>query len=250
MSAFVIILAGLLGLIIGSFLNVVIYRLPRMMYGEKKINLAFPASHCPQCKIPLKWRHNIPVLSFALQRGKCSACKINISSRYPLVELLTAFFSIAVVMHFRQLKQFLPALLYIWLLIPMIFIDFEHQLLPDVLTLPLLVCGLGVNYFNIFVSFQSALLGAVIGYASFWLIAFYFKKLRHKDGIGGGDIKLIAALGAWTGWQTLPYLVLASSSAALIIIGIMVLMKRHAISQRFAYGPFLAIAGIAVLFTL
>jgi len=256
-------LAGLLGLLIGSFLNVVIYRLPKIMQRDfdnyiaeqngqdlphqDVFNLSVPRSACPHCGHQISAIENIPVLSFLALRGKCAQCKAAISMRYPLVELLTACISFGMAWHFGTGPAGMASLLFAWFLIALALIDFDTQLLPDDLTLPMLWCGLLVNTQNVFCTLESAVLGAAIGYGLLWSVYWVFKLCTGKEGMGYGDFKLLAALGAWYGWTVLPITILASSLAGAIIgIGLMILAKRGR-DVPMPFGPYLAIAGLLML---
>ncbi|MEG7361905.1 A24 family peptidase [Pseudomonas citronellolis] len=257
--------AALLGLLVGSFLNVVIHRLPKMMelewqqqardalslpQPEQKptYNLVLPNSACPHCGHEIRAWENIPVISYLALRGKCSACKAPISARYPLVELATALLSGFVAWHFGFTWQAGAMLLLTWGLLAMSLIDVDHQLLPDALVLPLLWLGLIVNYFGLFTSLGDALWGAVFGYLSLWSVYWLFKLLTGKEGMGYGDFKLLAMLGAWGGWQVLPLTILFSSLVG-AVLGVILLRLRNAeTSTPIPFGPYLAIAGwIALL---
>ncbi|TMH62154.1 MAG: prepilin peptidase [Betaproteobacteria bacterium] len=258
--------SGIVGLCVGSFLNVVIHRLPKMLdrgwqaqcaelSGEPPpelppYNLITPRSQCPACGHPITASENIPVLSFLFLRGRCSACAAPISARYPTVELLTGALTIAAVLRFGVTPTAAAACLLIWSLIALTFIDFDTQLLPDSITLPLLWGGLLANLAGLVpgVSLRDAVVGAIAGYVSLWTIYWLFKLIRGKEGMGYGDFKLLAALGAWLGWQMLPLIVLLSSFVGAIIgIGLVVFKGRdHQIPL--AFGPYLAIAGVIALF--
>lgn len=257
--------AALLGLLLGSFLNVVIHRLPKMMelewqqqardtlslpQPEQKAtyNLVLPNSACPHCGHEIRAWENIPVISYLALGGKCSACKAPISARYPLVELATALLSGFVAWHFGFTWQAGAMLLLTWGLLAMSLIDVDHQLLPDALVLPLLWLGLIVNYFGLFASLGDALWGAVFGYLSLWSVYWLFKLLTGKEGMGYGDFKLLAMLGAWGGWQVLPLTILFSSLVG-AVLGVILLRLRNAeTSTPIPFGPYLAIAGwIALL---
>ena len=254
----------MLGLVVGSFLNVVIYRLPKAMEGEwrsdccdlleidspapAKFNLAFPNSHCPTCEAPIKPWQNIPVLSYLLLRGKCSSCKTSISLRYPVVEIVAGLLSGAIILKFGFSAQAACALLITWALISLTMIDIDTQLLPDSITLPLLWLGLIANAFGVFTTLEDALWGAVAGYLALWSVFWLFKIATGKEGMGYGDFKLLAALGAWMGWQALPVVIILSSfvGAAIGIAGILIMGRDKNIPIPF--GPYLAIAGwIALL---
>ncbi|MCU4578544.1 A24 family peptidase [Acinetobacter courvalinii] len=250
---------GLLSLCIGSFLNVVIFRTPKMMEQEwlqevqmtlhpeqettehEKLTLSHPPSTCPQCASPIRWYQNIPIISWILLRGKCGNCQNPISIRYPLIELLTMICSLTVVMVFGATIQMLFGLIFTWVLIVLTFIDFDTQLLPDRFTLPLGGLGLGVNSFFLFTSPQVAIWGYILGFISLWTVATLYKLLRKQDGMGMGDFKLLAALGAWMGAPMLLLIILLSSVVGTIIGTI--LLRKHGESLPFAFGPYIAIAG-------
>ncbi|TMI05496.1 MAG: prepilin peptidase [Betaproteobacteria bacterium] len=258
--------SGIVGLCVGSFLNVVVHRLPKMLdrgwraqcaelSGEPPpelppYNLITPRSECPACGHRIAAFENIPVLSFLFLRGRCSACAAPISARYPFIELLTGALTIAAVLRFGVTPTAAAACLLIWSLIALTFIDFDTQLLPDSITLPLLWSGLLANVAGFVpgVSLRDAVVGAIAGYVALWTIYWLFKLVRGKEGMGYGDFKLLAALGAWLGWQMLPLIVLLSSFVGAIIgIGLVVFRGRdHQIPL--AFGPYLAIAGVIALF--
>lgn len=259
---FLAIATGALGLIVGSFLNVVVYRLPVMMKrdwdrdcrehnGEPgddpdeqpRFNLLTPASRCPQCNHRITATENIPVISYLLLRGRCSDCGTSISKRYPSVEAVTAILSVITVLHFGYGVQALAALLFTWALIPLFLIDFDHQLLPDAITLPLLWAGLWLSLFNVFIDSHNSIIGAMAGYLSLWAIYHVFKLLTGKEGMGYGDFKLLAAIGAWTGWLSLPVVILFSSVVGAGIGITLILFKGRDHSLPMPFGPFLAAAG-------
>ncbi len=258
----------LAGLCIGSFLNVVIVRIPVMMERQwqahcqeikrenvagdtgddkektaKPYNIATPRSHCQHCGYSLRVWENIPLISFILLRGKCSACGVGISLRYPAVELLTAIMTVFVVWHFALSVQMVAALLLTWVLIVLSFIDYDTQLLPDSITLPLLWLGLIVNISATFTVLSSAVLGAIIGYLSLWSIYYIFKYFTGKEGLGFGDFKLLAALGAWFGWQQLAIIIFLSSFVGAMIGILLILLGKQAASKPIPFGPYLALAG-------
>jgi leader peptidase (prepilin peptidase)/N-methyltransferase len=257
--AFWIAMAGVLGLIVGSFLNVVILRLPaRMEYFWKHDaremlelgaddetvppDLVRKGSHCPHCKHPLAAWDNIPLLSWLMLRGRCRYCKAPISIQYPLVELLCGVASAVVVWHFGVTWQAGAGLLFTWFLVAAAGIDFRTQLLPDSLTLPLLWLGLLLSLIPVFVGTREALIGAAAGYLALWSVFWLFKLATGKDGMGYGDFKLFAAAGAWMGWTALlPVIILAALSGALTGI-ILLRVRGQDRSMPFAFGPFLAIA--------
>ena len=250
---------GLISLCIGSFLNVVIYRTPKMMEQEwhqecqmllhpeqpiidqSKLTLSQPASTCPKCKTEIRWFQNIPVISWLLLKGRCGSCQNPISSRYPLIELLTAACSLVVVAVFGPTLQMLFGLFLTWVLITLTFIDFDTQLLPDRYTLPLAALGLAINSYAIYTSPTSAIWGYVIGFLCLWIVYYAFKIITGKEGMGYGDFNLLAALGAWMGPLMLPLIVLLSSLVGAIIGIILLKIKKE--NQPFAFGPYIAIAG-------
>lgn len=258
----------LLGLIIGSFLNVVIYRLPIMMEREwtdqcsellqlentnkpqakfENFNLSKPDSHCPNCNHAITALENIPLFSYLIQGGKCSHCKVSISLRYPMVELVTGLLSCLIAWKFGMTWQTLAILFFSWSLIVLTMIDFDHQLLPDDITLPLIWSGLIVNSFGLFVPLADALWGAVGGYMTFWCVYWLFKLITGKEGLGYGDFKLLAALGAWMGWQAIPIIILLSSVVGAIVgIAIIIIQGRDK-NTPFSFGPYLASAGFISL---
>jgi leader peptidase (prepilin peptidase)/N-methyltransferase len=255
--------AVLFGLLIGSFLNVVIYRLPKMMQRESdnyvaqemgkelphtdRFNLMVPRSRCPHCGHQITSLENIPVISYLVLRGKCRACKAPISPRYPAIELLTGVLSGLVVWHFGSGTMGLAALLFTWLLLAMTFIDFDTQLLPDDLTYPLLWAGLLVNLNGTFVPLHDAVIGAAAGYLALWSIYWLFKLATGKEGMGYGDFKLLAALGAWLGWTMLPIVILLSSVVGAVVgISLIVIAKRGR-DKPIPFGPYLAAAGLIAL---
>jgi len=257
---------ALLGLLVGSFLNVVIYRLPRMLEQDWRrqcaeltgddsnkadlstFNLITPRSACPHCQHQISALENIPLLSYLVLRGHCRGCGAHISLRYPVVELLTAVISAAVAWHFGFGWQTIGALLLSWSLIALSFIDADTQLLPDDLSLPLLWLGLGFNYFGVYISLDDAVIGAMAGYLSLWTVFMLFKLVTGKEGMGYGDFKLLAMLGAWLGWQSLPLIIMLSSLVGAIFGIGMLLLARLGRSQPIPFGPYIACAGwIALL---
>lgn len=260
------VVAGVVGLCVGSFLNVVIHRLPKMLdrgWREQcaelsgshapelpRYNLITPRSHCPACDHRIAWYENIPIASYVFLRGRCSACHAPISERYPVVELLTAALTVAAVIRFGATPAAVAGSVLLWSLIALTFIDFDTQLLPDNITLPLLWAGLVANVAGFLpgVSLRDAVIGAIVGYLLLWTIYWLFKLIRGKEGMGYGDFKLLAALGAWLGWQMLPLIVLLSSVVgAMIGLGLVAFKGRdHQIPL--AFGPYLAIAGAIALF--
>ncbi|GAC1376904.1 MAG: A24 family peptidase [Aquirhabdus sp.] len=256
-------LVAFLGLCVGSFLNVVIYRLPRMMESEwrsdcsillhdqlnpnqapyvfEKMTLSKPASRCPSCEHKIRWYENIPLLSWIVLLGRCSACGAAIGIRYPVVELLTMLASLTVYFVFGPTVEMICALGLTWALIALAGIDFDTQLLPDRITLPLAAAGLFVNSQSLFVSPTQAIWGFVVGFLVLWVVYMLFKIVTGKEGMGYGDFKLLAALGAWLGPMQLPLIILLSSFVG-AIIGL-ILLKIRKENQPFAFGPYIAIAG-------
>jgi leader peptidase (prepilin peptidase)/N-methyltransferase len=257
-------MAGLLGLCVGSFLNVVIHRLPRMMEQEwhaqcaelrgeppstaSPLSLARPRSRCPSCGHQISALENIPLISYLLLRGKCAACAAPISPRYPLVEILSAVLSAFAAWHFGPTLQAAGALLLIWALMALTAIDFDTQLLPDSITLPLLWCGLAFNLAATYTDLGSAVLGAMLGYLVLWSVFWLFKLATGKEGMGYGDFKLLAALGAWLGWQMLPTIILLSSVVGALVGISLIAFARHGRNTPIPFGPYLAAAGGIALF--
>src|SRR5882672_10428423 len=266
----------LLGLVIGSFLNVVIYRLPIMLERDwraqaaellpsvgsaatttstvqavpARFTLSTPRSACPSCKAPIKAWHNIPVVSWLLLRGRCASCKTKISIRYPLVELATGLLSAWVAWHFGFGPNAACAILVTWALIALTGIDIDHQLLPDGITLPLLWAGLlaavivgPIAGSPIPVSAHDAIIGAVSGYVSLWLVFHTFRLITGKEGMGYGDFKLFAALGAWLGWKLLPLVILLSAATGALLGILMIVLRGRDRSAPMPFGPYLAAAG-------
>nr|WP_243453236.1 A24 family peptidase [Psychrobacter coccoides] len=270
-----LVLFALLGLCVGSFLNVVIHRIPLMMVAEWRqecshfmsqqadmpnqhtsalmqivaadtpISLSMPASSCPHCTHKIRWYENIPLISWLILRGRCSDCKTPISIRYPIVELVTALLSALVVYQFGVTTAGMAALVLVWTLIALTGIDFDTQLLPDRLTFPLAGLGLAVNSQSWFVSPTQSIWGLLLGFLSLWVVVKMFYLLTKKHGMGQGDFKLLAVMGAWLGPLMLPLIILLSSLLG-SIVGL-ILMKKQGESQPFAFGPYIAIAGIIAL---
>ena len=253
-------LAVIFGLLVGSFLNVVIYRLPKMLEQEwisecsellslerssnnSPLTLSKPASTCPNCGHKIRAWENIPVLSYLFLRGKCSNCKIGISFRYPLIEALSGLLSFAVLWHFGPTIAAVGVLLLAYSLIALSMIDFDHQILPDNMTLPLVWIGLLLNILNVYTDLQSAVIGAIAGYMSLWTVFWVFKLLTGKQGMGYGDFKLLAVFGAWLGWQYLPQIVLLSSFVGAVIGISLIIIRGRDRNIPIPFGPYLAIAG-------
>ncbi|HVJ74538.1 MAG TPA: A24 family peptidase [Casimicrobiaceae bacterium] len=256
--------AAVIGLCVGSFLNVVIHRLPKILErgwaaqcaelaGREpepapRYNLVVPRSACPGCGHPITALENVPVVSWLALRGRCSACRARISPRYPIVELAAGAAALAAIARFGPTWTGLAACGFLWTLIALAFIDADTQLLPDDLTLPLLWAGLGANLFGLFVPLATAVIGAIAGYLTLWTVYWLFKLIRGKEGMGYGDFKLLAALGAWLGWPMLPQIVLVSSVLGAVGgIAAMALAKRDG-AAPLPFGPWLAGAGVVALF--
>lgn len=261
------IFCGVVGLVIGSCLNVVAYRLPLLLQyrwrsecreylelpADRDVSspwgLWWPPSACPSCGRGIRPHENIPLLSYLLLRGKCAGCDAKISPTYPVVEVLTALLFAALAWRYGATFRTGAALTLTAGLIGLSVIDLRHQLLPDSLTLPLLWLGLLLGPFAVFVDSDTAIIGAVAGYLSLWLVYRLFKLCTGKEGMGYGDFKLLAVLGAWFGWQTLPFIIAASAAAGIVLGGGAALLIRERRGLPIPYGPFLAVAGIIVLFT-
>jgi leader peptidase (prepilin peptidase) / N-methyltransferase len=270
-----VLLATVIGLAIGSFLNVVIHRLPKMMErqwraecaelnntatdtasataaaekpSEAPYNLFVPRSRCPACAQPITALQNIPVISYLVLGGKCAGCKTHISARYPFVELLAGVLAGYAAWRFGFTLAGIGALLFVFAMIALTFIDLDTFYLPDDITLPLLWAGLLLNLANTYVDLPSAVIGAACGYLALWSVFWLFKLVTGKEGMGYGDFKLLAAIGAWLGWQMLPLVILLSSIVgALIGIGLMI-FARHGRETPIPFGPYLAIAGMIAMF--
>jgi leader peptidase (prepilin peptidase)/N-methyltransferase len=257
-------LCAMLGMAVGSFLNVVIHRLPKMMEHEWRVqcaeldgreatvteryNLVLPASTCPHCGHRITAIENIPLISYLWLRGRCAACKAPIGVRYPIVEAVTGLISGYAAWHFGFGWTSAAALVFCWALIALAFIDFDTQLLPDDITYPLLWLGLLVNLNGLFTDLQSAVVGAVAGYLVLWSIYWLFKLLTGKEGMGYGDFKLLAALGAWLGWKMLPAIILLSSLVGAVVGIVLILFAGRGRSVPIPFGPYLAGGGLVALF--
>ncbi len=257
-------LAAVLGLAVGSFLNVVIHRLPKMMVRQwraecaeldgkeppetERYNLLVPRSRCPACSQPISALHNVPVISYLALGGKCAACKARISPRYPSVEMLSAALAGYAAWQFGPTLAGMGAIVFVWSMIALTFIDLDTFYLPDDITLPLLWAGLLFNLGAAHVDLRTAVIGAAAGYLSLWSVFWLFKLATGKEGMGYGDFKLLAAIGAWLGWQMLPLVILLSSLVGAVIgIGLMI-FARHGRETPIPFGPYLAIAGVIALF--
>lgn len=259
---FFVITAGILGLLVGSFLNVVAYRLPVMMEREWQaqcrellnqpvddpnpqttFNLAVPPSRCTVCDRPIKASENIPVFSYLMMRGRCACGRSPIAIQYPLVELLSGVLTAVVAWHFGVGWQALAGFILTWALIALSVIDLKHQLLPDAITLPWLWFGLALGLFGVFVDLRTSVIGAMAGYLALWLVFHAYRLLTGKEGFGYGDFKLLGMLGAWQGWQSLGLIIILSSMVGAVIgIGMIVILGRDR-QLPIPFGPYLAIAG-------
>ena len=256
-------IASVVGLCVGSFLNVVIHRLPRMMEAQWEadcaelqgrevperapFNLLRPASRCPSCSTPIRAIENVPVVSWLVLRGRCRTCRTPISARYPLVELLTGVLSGLLAIRFGASAALAGALVFAWALVALSFVDLDTQLLPDDITLPLVWLGLIVNIGGTFVDLRSAVLGAIGGYLALWTVYWAFKLLAKKEGMGYGDFKLLAAIGAWLGWQVLPFVILVAAALGVVFGSLALWLSRRGADTRLPFGPYLAVGGLAGL---
>lgn len=264
---FYIALIGILGLVVGSFLNVAIYRLPRMLLSDwhkqateflnehpspeplpTAYSLWRPRSHCPHCQAPITAKDNIPLISYLLLRGQCRHCQYPISARYPLIEMLSFILAVYAAWHFGWSLQLLCGLLITWVLLILTFIDLAEQILPDDLTLGLVWFGLLISLGQVFTDSTSAILGAVLGYSSLWSVNALYKLYSGKEGMGYGDFKLLAGLGACLGWSVLPLILFIASATGAVVGIFLILFKKHERSQPIPFGPYLAFAGWLALF--
>lgn len=275
------IFAGIMGLIVGSFLNVLIHRLPRMLFRQWKIqsqeflathsstesstystvdpwahpstnshqtyNLFLPHSHCPHCNQPIRAQDNIPLLSYLFLRGKCNHCGAAISLRYPVVELASAILSIIIVALWGFTPTALAIMIFIWSLLALALIDWEHGLLPDHITLPILWLGLLANNQGLLIPISDALWGAAAGFLILWSVFWVFKWMTGKEGLGLGDAKCLAMIGAWLGWTSLPWVLLIASTLGLIVAVIQIRRKQQSRETPIPFGPYLAISSFIVL---
>lgn len=273
--AILILVCTLLGLLVGSFLNVVIHRLPKMLErdwdnqaadlleqrdmadsaaklrgapGKARYNIVVPASTCPHCGHRIRAYENIPIVSYLFLRGRCAGCKARISIRYPIVEAISGVMSAYIAWRFGFTLTMFGALFFAWSLIALTAIDIDTQLLPDDITLPLLWLGLLVNLNGGFVSLQSAVIGAVAGYLSLWAVYWLFKLTTGKEGMGYGDFKLLGAIGAWLGWKMLPAVILLSSLVGAVVGISLIVFARHGRNVPIPFGPYLAVAGLIAMF--
>lgn len=257
-------LAALLGLMVGSFLNVVIHRLPQMIQrdweaqcaelrgetpaAQEPYSLVRPRSHCPQCGAQIAARDNIPVFGWLLLGGRCRSCNARISVRYPLIEAITGGLFLFAAIEFGPGWAAGGAMLFCAVLVALTFIDADTQLLPDDLTLPLLWAGLLANLFGLYTDLTSAVIGAMAGYLSLWSVYWLFRLVTGKEGMGFGDFKLLAAIGAWLGWQMLPLVILLSSVVGAVVGIALIVAARHGRNVPIPFGPYLAAAGMIALF--
>lgn len=242
-SLFLLAAAFMFGSIIGSFLNVVILRLP-----DPDASIAFPPSHCPKCKNRLNWYENIPLLSYLALRGRCSHCKVSISAQYPIVELLTGLLTVAVVANFGLSLTALGFFVFCAALVTIIWIDLHHQIIPDVISLPGIIFGFTFSFVSTFVTWQDSLIGLLAGGGIFYAVSYSYYLLRRQEGLGGGDIKLLAMLGAFLGWQSLLFIIFASSVTGTIVGLFAMRSQKKGGATRIPFGPFLALSGLFYLF--
>ncbi len=258
-----VLLCGTVGLMVGSFLNVVIHRLPKILTREWQqqcaeingketedtphYNLLVPRSACPHCGHNISALENIPIISYLVLRGKCKGCGAAISARYPIIEAVCGLLSAYIAWHFGFGLAACAALLLVWALLALTCIDIDTQLLPDDMTLPLLWLGLLFNLFNTFTTLNNAVVGAMVGYLTLWSIYWLFKLITGKEGMGYGDFKLLAALGAWLGWQMLPLVILLSSLVGAVVGITLIVVARHGRNVPIPFGPYLAGGGLIAL---
>ncbi len=256
--------SGIIGLLVGSFLNVVIHRLPKMMEREwheqcaelngttaepaARYNLVVPRSACPHCGHAISAVENIPVISYLFLRGKCAGCGTRISPRYPVVEAISGLLSAYAAWNFGFGLAGLAAIVFVWALIALTFIDFDTQMLPDSITLPLLWLGIILNLNGAYTSLPHAVIGAVAGYFILWSVYWLFKLATGKEGMGFGDFKLLAAIGAWLGWQMLPLVILLSSLVGAVVGITLIVIAKHGRNIPIPFGPYLAGGGLIALF--
>jgi len=253
-----------MSLAIGSFLNVVIHRLPKMLERQwrdelselngqevaagPRYNLLVPRSACPACGHAIGALENVPLISYFALRGKCAGCKARISPRYPLVEALTGVLSGYIAWRYGFTWQTLALLVFVWSMIALAFIDLDTFYLPDDITLPLVWAGLLANMGGLFVDLQSAVIGAIAGYLALWIVFWGYKLATGKDGMGYGDFKLLAAIGAWLGWKMLPVVILLSSLVGAIVGISLIVFARHGRNVPIPFGPYLVLGGLIALF--
>jgi len=238
-----LIFSAVFGAIVGSFLNVVILRLP-----DDNQSIVYPASHCPKCSSPLHWYENIPIISYLLLRGRCSHCHGQISLQYPLIELTMAILATALMYKFQLSVAAAGYFLFCAALLVIIVIDIHHQIIPDVISLPGIILGVLFSFINPTVTWQSSLIGVLVGGGILYAVAFFYYLLRKVDGLGGGDIKLLAMIGAWLGWQSLPFVIFASSFSGSAVGLIVMFYQKKGGQTRIPFGPFLSLAALIYTF--
>jgi leader peptidase (prepilin peptidase) / N-methyltransferase len=257
----------IIGLAVGSFIGMAVYRIPKMLYfnwfvqcyeflnlkpkfqktPSLDLNLWLPRSHCPNCQQKIPVLDNIPIISYLILKAKCRNCKQKISIKYLVTESITAFCSLIIAIKFGIDLKLLFGLLIVWTLVLQSVIDFQETLIPDEITLPMLWLGIFINNFNIFVSLQDSVIGAIFGYLIFWILFWIFKIITGKDGIGYGDFKLLAMLGAWFGYKNLPLIIFVSSTIGSLIGGGLILMKKQDRNSQMPFGPYLALGGFGAM---
>lgn len=240
---FFLTIAGLFGAIVGSFLNVVILRLP-----QPDASIVFPASHCPKCLSQLAWYENIPVASYLFLKGRCRHCRANISVQYPLVEIMTALLAAAVASRFGLSPTAAGLFLFSAALMVVIFIDIQHQIIPDVISLPGILIGFAFSFVNAITTWQDSLIGLLTGGGILYTIALLYYLIRKQDGMGGGDIKLLAMIGSFLGWQSLPFVIFASSVSGSLIGILAIIVQKKDSATRIPFGPFLSLAALLYMF--
>lgn len=238
-----VVIGAIFGAVVGSFLNVVILRLP-----DPKQSIVFPASHCPRCSSSLHWYENIPIISYLFLRGKCGHCKARISLQYPLVELMMALLAAATIYTFQLSIPSAGYFIFCAALLVIIVIDIHHQIIPDVISLPGIVLGVLFSFVSPTVTWQSSLIGLLVGGGVLYAVAFFYFLLRKVDGMGGGDIKLLAMIGAWLGWQSLPFVIFASSLSGSLVGLIAMFFQKKGGRTRIPFGPFLSLSALVYLF--
>ena len=236
------IFAFIFGAVVGSFLNVCICRLP------KNESIVFPPSHCPTCDYRIPWYDNVPIISYLILRGKCRSCKARISIQYPLVELVTALLTLFLFMRFGPTFVFLVLFLFCSAMVVVTFIDLEHQIIPDVISLPGIVAGFIFSFFIPQIGWLNSLIGIVVGGGSLWLVASGYELLTKKEGMGGGDIKLLAMMGAFFGWKAIPFIIFVSSLVGSVIGVTVMLIRKKDAKLAIPFGPFLALGAVLYIF--
>jgi len=243
MTAFLLSLTAFaLGAIVGSFINVLIYRLPR---GE---SIVFPSSHCTSCRMPIRWHDNIPLISFFVLRGRCRSCNAAFSWRYPLVELIMGLLSLALLLKFQLSPPFGIYFIFAAALLAVVFIDFDHQIIPDAISLPGIVVGFALSFFNPCIDWQSSLIGILVGGGSLYAVAAGYYLITKREGMGGGDIKLLAMIGAFLGWQAIVFVVFVSALLGSLAGIVAMIKQRKGGKTVIPYGPFLSLAALLYLF--